>query len=75
MEPTEGSETSADLKLTPGKYPKEHIQYSKHDESLKSRILQASPWSGVLLEKPVTAHLTLRLVRNPGVHELDEPSS
>ena len=38
MEPIEGSETSADLKLTPGKYPKEHIQYSKPDGSLKSRI-------------------------------------
>ena len=38
MEPPEGSETSADLKLTPGKYPKEHIQYSKPDESLKSRV-------------------------------------
>jgi hypothetical protein len=23
--------------MTPGKYPKEHIQYSKHGESLKSR--------------------------------------
>ena len=38
MEPTEGSETSADLKLTPGKYPKQHIQYSKPDENLKSRV-------------------------------------
>jgi hypothetical protein len=37
MEPTEGSEMSAALKLTPGKYPKEDIQYSKPDESLKSR--------------------------------------
>jgi hypothetical protein len=37
MEPTEGSETSAALKLTPGKYPKEDIQHSKPDESLKSR--------------------------------------
>jgi hypothetical protein len=26
MEPTEGSETSAALKLTPGEYPKEDIQ-------------------------------------------------
>jgi hypothetical protein len=32
-----GSETSANHNLTPGKYPKEHIQYSKHGESLKSR--------------------------------------
>jgi hypothetical protein len=28
--------------LTPGKYPKEHIQYSKHGKSLKSRILQTT---------------------------------
>jgi hypothetical protein len=27
MELTEGSETSANHNLTPGKYPKEHIQY------------------------------------------------
>jgi hypothetical protein len=38
MERTEGSETSAALKLTPGIYPKEDIQHSKPDESLKSRI-------------------------------------
>ena len=37
MELIEGSETSADNR-TPGKYPKEYIQYSKHGESLKSRI-------------------------------------
>ena len=37
MEPTEDSETSAEFKRTPGIYPKEHIQYSKPDESLKSR--------------------------------------
>jgi hypothetical protein len=37
MEPTEGSETSAALKLTPGIYLKEDIQHSKPDESLKSR--------------------------------------
>ena len=37
MELTQGSETSANYNLTPGKYPKEHIQYSNHGESLKSR--------------------------------------
>ena len=37
MEPTEGSETSAELKRTPGIYPKERIQYLKADENLKSR--------------------------------------
>jgi hypothetical protein len=39
MELTEGSETSANYNLTPGKYPKEQIHYSKHGESLKSRII------------------------------------
>jgi hypothetical protein len=39
MELTEGFETSANYNLTPGKYPKEQIQYSKHGESLKSRTL------------------------------------
>jgi hypothetical protein len=37
MELIEGSETSANNNRTPGKYPKEYIQYSKHGESLKSR--------------------------------------
>jgi hypothetical protein len=35
MDLTEGSETSAQLNLTPGKYPKENIQDSKHGENLK----------------------------------------
>ena len=38
MELTQGSETSVNYILTPGKYPKEYIQYSNHGESLKSRI-------------------------------------
>jgi len=37
MELIEGSETSANHNRTPGKYPKEYTQYSKHGESLKSR--------------------------------------
>jgi hypothetical protein len=37
MELIEGSETSAYNNQTPGKYPKEYIQDSKHGESLKSR--------------------------------------
>jgi hypothetical protein len=37
MDLTEGSETSAKHNLTPGKYPKEHIQDSEHGENLKSR--------------------------------------
>jgi hypothetical protein len=37
MELIQGSETSANYNLTPGKYPKEHTQYSNHGESLKSR--------------------------------------
>jgi len=39
MELIQGSETSANHNLTPGKYPKENIQYSNHGESLKSRII------------------------------------
>jgi hypothetical protein len=38
MELTHGSETSAHYILTPGKYPKEHLQYSNHGEILKSTI-------------------------------------
>jgi hypothetical protein len=40
MELTEGSETPANYNLTPGKYPKEQIHYSKHGESLKSRRIK-----------------------------------
>jgi hypothetical protein len=40
MELIEGSETSANHNQTPGKYPKEYIQYSKHGENLKSRTLK-----------------------------------
>ena len=38
MEQIECSETSAYNNQTPGKYPKEYIQDSKHGEGLKSRI-------------------------------------
>jgi hypothetical protein len=41
MGPIEGSETSANHYLTPGKYPEEHTQYSEHGESLKSRIFMS----------------------------------
>ena len=37
MELIQGSETSANYNLTPGKYPEENIHYSNHGESLKSR--------------------------------------
>jgi hypothetical protein len=37
MELIQGSETSANYILTPGIYPKEHIHYSNHGESLKSK--------------------------------------
>ena len=37
MEQTECSEASAYKIQTQGNYPEESIQYSKHDESLKSR--------------------------------------
>jgi hypothetical protein len=35
MDLTEGSETSAELNLTPGKYPKENIQDSEYGENFK----------------------------------------
>jgi hypothetical protein len=38
MDLTEGSETSEKHNMTPGKYPKEHIQDSEHGENLKSII-------------------------------------
>jgi len=38
MELIEGFETSANHNRTPGKYPNEYIQDSKHGERLKSRI-------------------------------------
>jgi hypothetical protein len=50
MELTEGSETSANHNMTPGKYPKEYIQYSKHGQSLKSRKLPGSIKYGEFLE-------------------------
>jgi hypothetical protein len=37
MDLTEGSETSAKLNLTLGKYPKENINVSEDGENLKSR--------------------------------------
>jgi hypothetical protein len=43
----EGSETSAKHNLTPGKYPKEHIQYLKHGKSLKSRMVSIVRYSAV----------------------------
>jgi hypothetical protein len=38
MELIQGSETSENYILTPGIYPKEHIHYSNHGESLKSKM-------------------------------------
>jgi hypothetical protein len=49
MELTQGPETSANYNLTPGKYPKEHIQYSNHGESLKSRTFYAIQQFFILL--------------------------
>jgi hypothetical protein len=49
---TEGSETSADLILTPGKYPKEHVQDCKILFVLINRIYSQAllfmsvNWSG-----------------------------
>jgi hypothetical protein len=38
MDLTEGSETSANLNLTVGKYPKENIQDSERGENLKTTV-------------------------------------
>jgi len=58
MEQTECSETSAYRIQTPGNYPEESIQHSKHGEGWKSRILLTYlrtyaliPWIRVLVEK------------------------
>jgi hypothetical protein len=40
-EQIECSETSAFNNQTPGKYPKDYTQDSKHGESLKSRLINA----------------------------------
>jgi len=42
MEKTKCSETSAHKIQTPGNYPEESIQHSKHGESLKSRTRSPS---------------------------------
>jgi hypothetical protein len=38
MELIQSSKTSANYTLTPGIYPKKHIHYSNHGESLKSKM-------------------------------------
>jgi hypothetical protein len=40
MEPTESSEMSAFSTWMPGRYPKENALQMKHNESLKSGIVQ-----------------------------------
>ena len=45
MELIEGSETSANHNQTPGKYPKEYLQDSKHGESLKSSNILVSNYN------------------------------
>jgi len=59
MELIQGSETSVNYNLTPGKYPEENIQYSNHGESLKSRkqILVFIPPSTAITEKPIARNL------------------
>jgi hypothetical protein len=49
---TEGSETSAKLNLTPGKYPKENIQVSEHGENLKSRVSYMNLKTARLRDRP-----------------------
>jgi hypothetical protein len=50
MDLTDGSETSAQLILTPGKYPKESIQDSEHGENLKSRSIFIPLDANILLQ-------------------------
>jgi hypothetical protein len=59
MDLTEGSETSAKYNLTPRKYPKEHIQYSKYDESLKSDYDSSLT---VIINTQATNHVKISLV-------------
>jgi hypothetical protein len=42
MDPTEGSETSVKLNLTPGENPPQNTQDSEHGETLKSRAMECS---------------------------------
>ena len=62
MELIEGSETSANHNQTPGKYPKEYTQYSKHGESLKSR-------NKVVLDKNIHSTL-ISLLNTTGMTNL-----
>jgi len=55
MELIQGSDTSANYNLTPGKYPKEHIQYSNHGESLKSRRSTTFPHKDIHKETQFSA--------------------
>ena len=57
MEPIEGSETSASYNRTPGKYPKEYIQYSKHGESLKSSIDNIVNLTNTYIEQGILAEI------------------
>jgi hypothetical protein len=48
MDLTEGSETSAKLNLTPGKYPKEHIQDNSRFSLFCERAYQSVTCSVIL---------------------------
>jgi hypothetical protein len=61
MELAEDSETSANHNLTPGKYPKDYIQYSKHGQSLKSRIAHSIYQHSCHLLCPTIQALLLRI--------------
>jgi hypothetical protein len=67
---TEGSKTSEKHNLTPGKYPKENIQYSKHGESLKSRILLHSL---TVISGKCTAVPALNTNHYKGIHYIIRP--
>ena len=74
MEPTDDTETSADFKRTPGIYPKEHIQYSKPDESLKSRYLHFFICGELKSRGSVVTGTTWRHIRLESYHSVHAQS-
>ena len=61
MELTQGSKMSANYNLTPGKYPKEHIQYSETELTLGHMVLSGVPRKKSLVTPPGIDPGTVRL--------------
>jgi hypothetical protein len=73
MERREGSETSENHNLTPGKYPKEHVQYSKHGESLKSRTFRLVKFANVSIMPMGGNGITYKKKRKKKLHKKKGP--